>query len=163
MSIVFFMTLRFVLTFPEHSGSLLQGWPDPWNSIISYQFDRTKENPVKGWKPEWEKNGSIARSRSDKPATVNASSHRDSPLFQCGFIPLSEHSLHHGVFRPVDPCAWCNTDHTSIHCKWTSILVINTSRLSLSLFHPRFYVPACCSATHPAAIPLARSSKRAGF
>lgn len=49
----------------------------------------------------------------------------------------------HGVFRPLDPCAWCNTDHTSIHCKWTSILVINTSRLSLgpSLRRPRHCLP----------------------
>lgn len=40
-------------------------------------------------------------------------------------------------FQLVNPCAWCNADHTSIHCKWTSILVINTSRLS-SLYgsHP---------------------------
>lgn len=37
-------------------------------------------------------------------------------------------------FQLVDPYAWCNTDHTSIHCKWTSIPVINTSRLSSPCF-----------------------------
>lgn len=69
-------------------------------------------------------------------------SSRSRPRFQCGLIPLSTCARKrgrdrergvatHGVFRPLDPCAWCNTDHTSIHCKWTSILVINTSRLSL--------------------------------
>ena len=40
-------------------------------------------------------------------------------------------------FQLVDPCA-CNTDHTSIHCKWTSILVINTSRLSSLQFSSPF-------------------------
>lgn len=80
-----------------------------------------------------------------------------SSWFQCGLISLFARRRErermrgvaaHGVFRPLDPCAWCNTDHTSIHCKWTSILVINTSRLSLG---PSLQRPRHCLATLPSA------------
>jgi hypothetical protein len=91
-------------------------------------------------------------------AAADASNRRESvdcvfAGMRCNPFPLPAARPSHAVRETAE----CSADHTSIHCKWTSILVINTSRLPTSsarsprhlsrspfaLFRPVFFSGHC--------------------